>query len=761
MADFDSFDYNIEKKLPEWWKGFGALEPVNEYTQELISDILRGLLTTMGVVQPLNCWLSIPEEYDWYHHYKAVDDMLKTIKFLNRNGVAHLGVTEIEIPSVTTLFAGGETIAKLPNTKRKCHAKIKLKLLGTEIQRSENAEDKEIINLLVIKNADQIISLHNISSTSTIEISTEDNEILIDGVQRDDLIEGNFNKIKPVIKNSTYKETYIDNGQEKTKKIDVEDENKKTEIEIITSNLNVQFDLQIVLKKPTYTTEQNIKIATVSAFPIEYVRLYGYFCHPFNNQSDYRFLWEKTYTEESRTVFDRITKQYDCERFFIEVKFYGIGVPLYKGFPQEYGGTDPAFQPNPHLDKWGKIYGLPRRFYKTDITEDEEPYTFPKYYKYPIEQDYWYEERMINEYRYEDDSVNALFIKDDDFNNIGMLECIYPFTNDIWVYTETIDPTTDNIQKVRNEDRNDIPLTSVKQIEESVGRDWEKPQQLINKPISTKLYPTSNDVIKMNNFFFQTKKLKLSFSLDEFDDTTPKDIIIKGIELKFKTATEIQSKSIKLRNDCYVLIPYPSPNSSSNKDNYIIEKISIIRNNDTWMKQKGYYTIGGEDNLFQEKKITREQLFKGNNGNLEFELGFINDNNFLENYLYLEDVTLNIYYELIPTNYSIDVKFDKKQIDLRKNDDKRIKMSIYIENLGDVEVRNKELFIIIPPELALQTEYNSYILNLEIGEVCDPIEVYIKPNPINDKVRTGWYDILVICEDKVISNEILVRGSEV
>ena len=76
MADFDSFDYDIEKRLPEWWKGFGALEPVNQYTQILIADILQGLLTTMGVVQPLNCWLTIPEEYTWYHHYKATDDFI-------------------------------------------------------------------------------------------------------------------------------------------------------------------------------------------------------------------------------------------------------------------------------------------------------------------------------------------------------------------------------------------------------------------------------------------------------------------------------------------------------------------------------------------------------------------------------------------------------------------------------------------------------------------------------------------------------------
>ena len=60
MPGFDSLNYDIEERLPEWWKGFGALEPLNEYTQHLIANILQALLTNIGVVQPLNCWKSIP-----------------------------------------------------------------------------------------------------------------------------------------------------------------------------------------------------------------------------------------------------------------------------------------------------------------------------------------------------------------------------------------------------------------------------------------------------------------------------------------------------------------------------------------------------------------------------------------------------------------------------------------------------------------------------------------------------------------------------
>lgn len=749
MADFDSFDYDIEKRLPEWWKGFGALEPVNQYTQILIADILQGLLTTMGVVQPLNCWLTIPEEYTWYHHYKATDDFLKD----------EHGNTIITDKAVTTLFAGNKILAQIPNTKRKCNAKIQLKLLGTELIKTEDGSideksgsligEKENIEVLTIQNADQLITIKNVNPTSTIEILTETGEILIDGVESSDLIDGEIKKIKPTIKYSNYQESYIDeDGETQYKNINLENENKKTEI-IFHSSKTVNFDLQIYLYKPTYTTEQNIRVASVSAFPIEWIRLYGYFCHPFNNNTGYKFLWEKTYTKESRTTFDRITKQYDCERFYIQVKFYGIGVPLTKGFPQETGGTDAKYQPNPNLDKWGKIYGLPRRQYKPDITEEEQPFTFPKYYPYPIEQDYWYEERMVNEYKFDDEAVNALFVRDDDFNNIGMLECIYPFMDDIWVYTETVDPESNKSHEVK-----DIPLCSVTQIEQSQGVDWENPELLLNKPINITLNPQSTDVLKSNNQSYKSKKIKCSFCLNQFDDEVPQDITIKGIELKFKTHIDVQSNTIKLSDESKFIIPYISPNL----EEPVLEKIDIVHDETIWMKDKGYYTIGGPNNLFQEKSISREQLFKGNDGKVEFELAFINNNDFLESTLYIQDITLNIYYEIIPNDYDIQVGFNKKEINLRENTNHNIKMNIDVKNNSKIEIHDKEIFIVVPPELEIQSGYNSFKFKLDVNEEFSIDDIIIKPTSFSDGARTGWYDVLVFCEDKVIANEILIRG---
>ena len=784
---FENFSYDIISRMPEWYKEDKLAMSVNEYTQGLIVTMLQALLTNIGVVQPLNCWKTIPEEYTWYHHYKATDDYLIDEQ-VNRN------LTE---DAVTTLFESNKIYAMLPNTKRNCHAKIQLKLLGTEVIRTEEGtvdtrnnnliSGKEIIEKIEIENAGQKLTLKNIPSISTIEILTESNEIFVDGVRRPDLVEGRIHKIKPVIKNLFYYKEYIDEKGDFTQineheykdtkgniyrkhstkdvyykkleeggfeEIDLEDENKETKISL-NSSKTVNFDLQVYLYKPTYTTQQNIRISTVSAFPLEWVRLYGYFCHPFNNKSGYKFLWEKKYSEESRTVYDRITKQYDCERFFIQVKFQGIGVPLSKGFPQEQMATNPAFQPNPNLDKWGKIYGLERRAYKKDITEDEEPYTFPEYYTYPIEQDYWYEERMVNEYQFNDEAVNALFIRDNALNNIGELECIYPFTHDIWLYTETVNPKSPIEYTIGN-----IPLHCIQQDENTVGMSWENPQLLLSKkPIHIQLNPSNDDTLKLNNNSNKTKSLKCRFDLTPYYDEVPKNIKIKGIELKFKTNNYIQSNTIQMSVDSTISIPYSIPNFDGTYS-FKINKIPIFGQEGIWLKEKGYYTIGGKDTTFTEgtltRNITREELFEGNSGKVEFDLVFINKNNFLQSDLYIEDMFLNIYYEIISPNYEIKVRFDKEEI-LKTE---KLNMNIDVKNLGDIEIKNKEIIIIIPPELSLDNQYNTFKFSLDLKEEFTIPNIKISPRTFPDGIRTGWYDILVICEDKVISKEILIRGGQ-
>ncbi len=747
MASFDSFSYDIRSRLPEWWKDDALAFSVNKYTQDLIAEILEELLTTTGVVQPINVWKSIPEEYDWYHHYEELDEYLTYVK----------GEKEVQTP-VCKFFSNSIMYAYVPNTKRKCHAKIKLRLNGGELN-----TDTQIIEKFIITNGDQQIILHDIPKVCTIDILTESHQILIDGESDGYLIEGYFDKIQPTIKYPDYKMPYVDengeilldeNGKMSYIDIPVDYENKETKISFQTTD-TVNFDLQMYLLKPTYTTEQNIRVATVSAFPLEWIRLYGYFCHEFNNKEGYQYLYEKTYTEESRTTYDRITKQYDCERFYIQVKFRGIGTPLTKGFPQEYGTSNLAFYPNEKLDKWGKIYGLPRRAYRSDITEDEEPFTFPKYYNYPIEQDYWYEERIVNEYRFNDQAVNSLFVKDSDGNNVASLQCIYPFMNDIWVYTETIDPDSDTTKELK-----DIKVcpNGIKQIDDSLGVDWKNLPLMVtnhnNEP--TIIKPYNDDIKKANSFDYQTKKLKISFCVAREEHDIPLDIDITGIELKFKALTNLHSNSLRLSDDSYLILPF----ASKLGDNIVLEKINISGEHKYWAREESYLTIGGKDFLFGLDKITRDQIFFDNEGKIEFELGFINESDFLEAQLIIEDISLNIYYEVIPDNYDIDISLEDKEIVL-ENEEPETKLIINLTNKSKKKILDKNLTVIVPPELkvsilenGVKKDFNSIDFELNVNESFTIDNIIID---FTDKVKTGLYDILVICEDKIFQEELTVR----
>ena len=724
MADYDSFSYEINSRLPEWWKNDALAFPINQYTQKLISEILEGLLTSLGVVQPLNVWKTIPHEYDYFHHYLDLD---KNLISENEEGI-------IEQTPVCTLFSGDNMHVILPNTKRKCHARIHLKLTGGEL-----SDNNQTVDTLKLSNGYQEILIKNISKVSTIDILTETHQILIDGEENNDLVEGFFDKIEPTIKYPDYKIPGID------EEIDIEDENKETIITLKSSD-TVNFDLQIFLLKPTYTTEQNIRIATVSAFPIEWVRLYGYFCHPFNNKEGYKFLWEKKYDINSRTVYDRITKQFDCERFYIQVKFHGIGAVLSKGFPQESFSSDPIFQTNSKLDKWGRIYGLPRREYRDDITEDEEPYTFPRYYNYPIEQDYWYEERMVNEYRFDDESINSAFIKDNEFNNIARLECIYPFMNDIWVYTETINPDSDITKEIT-----DMPICEIKEIESDPGQSINQINLLKDNQISepTFLDAYNSETIKRNNFLYQTKRFEISFCLHRVKDLVPKDINIKGIELNFKNSINSFSNSLRLSDNSIMELPFII---SEKTGQVVIEDIPIGGDMKFWEREKDHFIIGGEDDLFGQDKITREQLFNGNDEKIKFKIGFLNESDFLQARLLLENISLKIYYETIQDDYSMESELSKNVISPNSYTELKILLSKDV----DKKIKSKDLFIILPPELEFKNGHNHYKFNFDENE--NVIEIITKIKPSQNK--TGVYDIVIFADEHECREELIVRSKD-
>jgi len=711
---YDSFNYDIKSKMPLWWQEDTFLEPINRYSQELLKDLIGGFLTNLGIVQPVQVWKTLPTEYSWIHTYIEHDPLLQ-----NSEGGTVSKQLQPNVP----------IRAYIPNSKRNCHGEIQLRLTG------DNNGLQKPLKKLVIRNAHQKIILKNITTTSDIKISTESQSILVDGVYRSDLIEGEINKIYSQPKNNDYSQ------------LDIEDENKTTYIEI-ESDANVSFDLKIKHIHPIYVTEQNIRLYTVSAFPLEYVKLYGFFCHDFNNQQEWRFLWEKHYDEDERVVFDRITKQFNCETFYIQVKYHGIGVPLTFGFPQEEASPNPAFSINKVLDKWGRILGLPRRYYKNNITDDEEPYTYPPFYKYNIEQDYWYEQRLINEYRYNEDAINASYIKDSNLNNVALLYSIDPFIQDVYVYTETIAPTLNNDKEVGYINPSFIN-------ESGEGVSWRNPHQIANTNFvgaELTLEPKTSSNFN-DKESYQTKVLEVRF--DEIPEI-PKNVEITGIELRLNGATSIHSDSLQLDDRSNLILPtYTTLEDGVVKEGMDI--IPIALEDPYWQKEKGVYIIGGKNNLFGLDSIDQSQISNG----FGFEIAFTNTNEFLKSNIILYNIQLFIYYTVIYDKYDINVRFDTKTIVLDDEEQNQIKMHIDLKNTGEIPIVGKNIYIAVPPEIEI-TNKTFPPIDLDIGEPftigeLDDDQIIITcPKKI-----TGLYDVIVFCDDDAIKNEIVVKETDI
>lgn len=710
---WDNFDTDINSKLPEWWKNSPLALPINRYAQELIETIIGSFLSSLGLIQPVQVWKTIPEEYHWIHSFEHLDERLSV--FRDEVNETH-GVAKTLMPNEPMHVA-------LPNTKRKNHAYIHLMLKGNAFRESE------AIKTLTIRNRGQIVTINNINTKTDIEIWTEDNRILINGVEKSDLVEGRIHYIEGEPRNLNLND------------LDVHDENKKTEL-VITSSTQVDFDLDIEIFKPTYVTEQNMRISTVSAFPLEWIRLFGFYCHDFNNKREWKFLWEKNYTKESRTVYDRITKQYDVETFYIQVKFHGIGIPLTYGFPQEQYASNPIFRTNEKLDYWGRIYQLPRRFYKPTIMEEEEPFTFPKYYPYDIEQDYWYEQRMANEYKQEYDNIDAVYIRDTNLNNIAVLESIDPFMHDVWVYTETMPATRDN-----NFQTDDIYPYEVNQDSLSNGVSWENPTYIASKYISkASIFLEKGNKKNESEYTNMAKVLNIKFNNIDL----PKNIEIIGIELKIEAQTDYHSNALQIDKRSYMYL----------SDDYAI---SIKDMGGEWHKGQGEYIIGGDAGTFGEK-LTREDFING----IKFDIGFTNTNEYLVSNISIYNTRLCIHYKKIYDDYVVTADFDRRVV-LLSEEDKDIKVLLNLKNTGEVPIENKDIYIVTPPELDVTNNQFAFSLDVDeeftIGKLeSDKIIVgphfFTAEESLDDIEKgyiTGLYDIIIFCDNKVIKEEILVK----
>lgn len=701
---FDSENFAIREKLPEWYKSNLFLEPTERYSQEFISKNFQHLLESLGLIQPIEIWKTLPEEYDYSHHFKDFDE--RVFKNESNQPKLQFGKDNKNNPYQFTI--------SLPVTKRPVHSVIKIQIHPVVKDIVAN------IGYVTISNENQVLKLNNVKSNSLIEIFTKDNIVRVDGVSVE--YEGGIEWILP--------EKVSDNPN------GIEDENKKNEIRISNSGEVFEFDVRIDLLNPVYVTEQNIYLNTISALPIESVKLFGYFCHEFNDKHGWKFLYKKEYREDQRIVSERITKHFDCEIFFVEVRYWGIEVPISVGFPQESGAANPIFDINRNLDRIGRYYSLARQHYKPKVDAKDERFTKALgYYNYDIEQDHNYRMRLMNEYSSNHDNIDNILLKDSLGNSIASAECVYPYVNDLHIYTESIS----NEASIENETGKFTPLTVVEDTHDGYGQ-WLSLESVRNEGNSYATVKLDNyDEKSLNKISYIANKLSFDFSIP--DDLIPNNAVIKGLEFFVTGATNIHSAAINLDHRTSLEMPFLYYDDDG--DQYVVRDEVRVDASETWPMNKKIYTIGGANDLFGLDKISREQLIYDNK--IRLNLGFENLHNKINAIISIYNVKLNIYYEIIKEKYKIDTSLSKKKIVMVDNE--TTELNIDIENVGDIPIDDKSMYIILPPELT--SSVTEYKINLDTGQ-----KVNIKC--VIEGIENGIYDILIILENSFIKESIIV-----
>lgn len=121
-------------------------------------------------------------------------------------------------------------------------------------------------------------------------------------------------------------------------------------------------------------------------------------------------------------AFETLEGPFTSDTFYVKVYYFYYykwedtylrhKTPAVKGFPQSATATDPKYLPNSALDDEAYKMGMFRRIYKESIDESELSETYPPYYPYDIEQDYWLEKRMLSQYTIRDEVNESEIIND-------------------------------------------------------------------------------------------------------------------------------------------------------------------------------------------------------------------------------------------------------------------------------------------------------------------------------------------------------------
>ena len=484
-------------------------------------------------------------------------------------------------------------------------------------------------------------------------------------------------------------------------------------------NLDLQVD--ITLENAVFIDEQNIEVTGLELIPIKKVELYAYYNFPFNKPANgWRLVYKKEYDVETNVIYDMITTQFFTHKFYVDVYYKGLDYPYRVGFPCDADEElESIYHVNMSLDKWGYYLGLPRREYRRNIPEEDYPFTFPRFYPFNIEQDFWYYSRLINEYAWNDLAINDVNLIDTNGKPLIKLHSIDPFIQDFVVHARSRYPS----EKKDVEYSYFTPSNPITQLDVENAEYKRAPyydlQNLLRKD-NNKAYVTlaNKSGFNISAQRYLSKKLKVFFNLQDL----PEDIHINDVEVLIEAESTDNSLN-KFSNDETGII-FQGINQThifpvNQSDTYELEEKEIVYSlKDSLNTIKKEYLKGTDSNIIHHATIKAFTGVQGKSLIIPFTLK--------ENDEILDDITeVYITYDGIKT---VECKYYHEN-----NDDKERR---YIVAPLPISVVNYTTM-----SISCKTEnHNSFLAtNIQLQVDEDSPDVVLGP-VVDDKVTTAYIE---------------------
>lgn len=781
---YPSRDGPLSSRLPDWWREDLLVKTLDSYIEDIEYEYLFDILSNR-VEQPIQVWKeALMEEEPTIINDKT--DKLEDF------------IINLPVPMYKNK---GRIIIDID----KGHIDNKI----TEIK-IENKDQEVIVKDINLKAKKIICDLNN-------EALYIDNKVILDNIP------------------FKYFESEYDEKNETIFKNKIE--LKITVKEDLISKFNNIYNITVEMDKTVFMIEQNVKVSTFAFLPLKSIELYGLYDLEHNKEENgWKYLWRKDYTHDEHVMSDMITVQYPVEKFYANVEFYGLSKVVSIGFPQELEPEIPKFRLNPNLDRKGAELGLPRRtWFKKEIPYEKHNKTLPVHYPYDIEQDYWYERRLMNEYIYKEEPENSTILKDEDDTSLIRLDSKDPFVRELVVVADTKEPNYDiyftetekilpkeliEIKNNKNTEWNrlgnilrdddtfatttmrvkkgqyitdesyktttiqsffdlsflpeDIRIAGLEFFVDTRSnnsyvnkKDDERTMLIMNDFNPLETFENTTIPIKINNeyhteYFYQENKLEFRTTEDIIIDTIFEEASSETIDIYvnnyLRTNYNVKNDGKIIYNlgklkpgiyTYYLLYNYKGDETTNAKQ--LLNTVTIVVNNDlikvpceqneVWTKQRNIIRYGGDNDLFKQSKITREQLI---DKDFSFVLGLSNDDILDENIINIFNIKMKVYYRKILPMFNIKSALEKSTIE----ENEETNLIIKVKNTGEVPLTDQKINIMTTNSISVNPEE----LPLPLLNPKEELEFIGKVTGI----KQGYWGIYAFIKNKVAQTYIKV-----